>query len=801
MAQLVAGAGFALDFTEDRAAGGYLLDGFRLDASGNVLATGAGALSLVGQTAWRWHRTVLDYAGQAGAGGTVDARFTGFTDHDPTGAVRYRIAGLDIALGSNALDRLGAELFAAVDTVIGGDGDDSFYMGVAVGRRFDGGNGGDRAIYGADTRRYVWRDGAYRAAVPVIVALAPGVYGAMSADGAMDTLVNVETVTLAGQTSAIAAVAFDGLSYLAANPDVAGAVGLNLVAATAHYAAWGRNERRATGFDALAYGAANPDLAAAFGTDAALLATHYVRNGRLEGRSTSFDALAYGAANPDLAAAFGADTALLAAHYIRNGRLEGRSTSFDARAYLAANPDVAAAFGTDTTAATRHYLLFGWREGRPLRTGAALPAATLTSAMTPSLIEAVEPEAGDAVVARLVSTITGTTGNDTLTGNPATDALGDSQTDLVLGLAGIDSFVLTGAIALYGFTLDGSGRVVVSGPDGTDVLSGVELLQATDGTRPVSTLIVPTEPTFTGLTFTTTATSGDDVLAGTDRADVLGGGLGNDILAGGFGNDTMLGHEGNDRLHGEDGNDSLSGGAGNDRLYGGFGNDRLTGDPIGITGNDTLLGGAGDDILDAGNGNDVLDGGTEADTLYGGYGADLLRGGDGADILYGDVYSDRSITILTTATDLMDDVLAGGAGNDVLHGGAGADLLDGGTGADRFIIANLNESTTAAPDVIVNFNGDAVAAAALLGLASYATRGAEGDRIDLSEIDASILASGNGTFTFIGTDAFSAAGQVRYQASGTVTLIEANVDATLTADLRVQVNIANYSFTAYDFIL
>lgn len=763
MAQLVAGPGFALDFTEDRAAGGYLLDGFRLDASGNALATGAGALSLVGQTAWRWHRTVLDYAGQAGAGGTVDARFTGFTDHDPTGAVRYRIAGLDIALGSNALDRLGAELFAAVDTVTGGGGNDSFYMGVPAGRRFDGGNGSDRAIYGADTRRYVWRDGAYRAAVPVIVALAPGVYGAVSGDGAMDTLVDVELVTLAGQTSAIANVAFDGLSYLAANPDVAGAVGLNLAAAAAHYAAWGRNERRATGFDTLAYAAANPDLAAAFGTDAALLATHYVRY----------------------------------------GRLEGRGTGFDARAYLAANPDVAAAFGTDTTAATRHYALYGWREGRPLRPAAAAgpaPAETSASAVMEGWVMA-GPEPGGGGIGAGVVTVTGTTGNDTLTGNPATDALGDSQTDLVLGLAGIDTFVLTGAIALYGFTLDGSGRVVVSGPDGTDVLSGVELLQATDGTRPVSTLIVPTEPTFTGLTFTTMATSGDDVLAGTDRADVMGGGLGDDILAGGFGNDTMLGHDGADRLHGEDGNDSLSGGAGNDRLYGGFGNDRLTGDPIGVTGNDTLLGGAGDDILDAGNGNDVLDGGTEADTLYGGYGADLLRGGDGADILYGDVYSDRSISILTTATDLMDDVLAGGAGSDVLHGGAGADLLDGGTGADRFIIANLNESTTDAPDVIVNFNGDAVAAAALLGLASYATRGAEGDRIDLSEIDASILTSGNGTFTFIGTDAFSAAGQVRYQASGAVTLIEANVDATLTADLRVQVNIANYSFTAYDFIL
>lgn len=792
MAQLVAGPGFALDFTEDRAAGGHLLDSFRLDASGSAPATGAGALSVVGQTAGRWHRAVLDYTGQPGPGGSVAARFTGFADHDPTGAVRYRIAGLDVTLGSNALDRLGAELFASIDTVTGGDGADAFYMGVPAGRRFDGGNGADRAIYGADTRRYVWRDGAYRAAVPVIVALAPGTYGVFAADGAMDTLSGVETVTIDGRTGAIADMAFDGLSYLAANPDVAGAVGLNPAAAAAHYAAWGRNERRATGFDALAYAAGNPDLAAAFGTDAAALATHYVRYGRLEGRATAaVDGMAYLAANPDLAAAFGADPQAALRHHIAYGRAEGRSTAFDARAYLAANADVAAAFGADTGAATRHYVLHGWREGRPLRPAAAGPVR----------MAGPEPGGGGGAIGAAAVTVAGTTGNDTLTGNPATDALGDAQTDIVTGLAGIDSFVLTGAIGLYGFALDGAGRLVVSGPDGTDLLSGVEMLQATDGVHPLSALLALTEPVFTGLTFTTTATAGDDVLAGTDRADVMGGGLGDDILAGGFGNDTMLGHDGTDRLHGQDGNDSLSGGAGNDRLYGGFGNDRLTGDPIGITGNDTLLGGAGDDILDAGNGSDVLDGGTEADTLYGGYGADVLLGGDGADILYGDVYSDRSHMILTAATDVMDDVLGGGAGNDVLHGGAGADLMDGGTGADRFIIANLNESATGAPDIILNFNGDAVAEAALLGLASYATRGAEGDRIDLSEIDASTLTTGNGGFVFIGTDAFSGPGQVRYQASGTVTLIEANVDADLAADLRVQVNIANYTFTAYDFIL
>jgi Ca2+-binding RTX toxin-like protein len=291
----------------------------------------------------------------------------------------------------------------------------------------------------------------------------------------------------------------------------------------------------------------------------------------------------------------------------------------------------------------------------------------------------------------------------------------------------------------------------------------------------------------------------------------MAGGAGNDTLSGLAGNDALFGNPGNDLLLGGDGLDTLEGGAGNDRLFGGNGDDRLNGDIIDTAGNDTLLGEEGNDWLDAGEGLDWLDGGTGNDTLYGGLGADVLRGGNGDDLLFGDVYSDRTheitVPLLTTGTNAglptvsHEDVLLGGAGNDTLVGGYGADLMDGGTGADEFSVRNLNESTLAAPDVILNFNGPAVAAAALLGLASYATLGAEGDRIDVSEIDAVAGVTANEAFTFIGTAAFSAAGQLRYQTAGAVTLIEGNVNSDLAADFRIQVNIANYRFSIFDFIL
>ena len=177
---------------------------------------------------------------------------------------------------------------------------------------------------------------------------------------------------------------------------------------------------------------------------------------------------------------------------------------------------------------------------------------------------------------------------------------------------------------------------------------------------------------------------------------------GNDSLSGGSGNDILLGNGGNDTLRGEADNDSIVGGAGADSMVGG-------------TGDDTILGGEGSDALDGGQGNDVLDGGSGINTLIGGSGDDIYYVGSASELVLEDagggtdtiITSDRSITLLTYAnienivyvgsldggggggSEILstlgtdnDDYLFGAAGNDTLIGRAGNDTLLGKAGND-----------------------------------------------------------------------------------------------------------------------
>jgi hypothetical protein len=160
---------------------------------------------------------------------------------------------------------------------------------------------------------------------------------------------------------------FDASEYLASNPDLIQAFGLNLVAAERHYVTNGFNEHRATtSFDAFEYLASNPDLIQAFGPNPVAAEQHYVTNGFNEHRATtSFDALEYLASNPDLIQAFGLNLAAAEQHYVTNGFNEHRAThSFDAVEYLASNPDLIKAFGLNPVAAEQHYVVNGFNEHR-----------------------------------------------------------------------------------------------------------------------------------------------------------------------------------------------------------------------------------------------------------------------------------------------------------------------------------------------------------------------------------------------------------------------------------------------------
>ncbi|MBO9502946.1 calcium-binding protein, partial [Brevundimonas sp. A19_0] len=193
--------------------------------------------------------------------------------------------------------------------------------------------------------------------------------------------------------------------------------------------------------------------------------------------------------------------------------------------------------------------------------------------------------------------IVGGIGIDLLFGDEGSDTLwGGLGDDKLNGGTGDDFAVFSGSQAQYDWSVDGN-IVTITGPDGTDVLTDVELLRFDDG------LV-----SLTGFGLRLKGLGGDDVLHGTDLNDVLDGG---DIpplwVANGSdrnGRDQLFGHGGDDILYGGGENDLLDGGSGNDLLDGGTGADQM----YGGTGNDTYYADVQQDLVfeNAGEGYDTI---------------------------------------------------------------------------------------------------------------------------------------------------------------------------------------------------
>jgi hypothetical protein len=64
---------------------------------------------------------------------------------------------------------------------------------------------------------------------------------------------------------------------------------------------------------------------------------------------------------------------------------------------------------------------------------------------------------------------------------------------------------------------------------------------------------------------------------------------------------------------------------------------------------------------------------------------------------------------------------------------------------------------------------------------------AEGDKLDLSQIDANVTAAGQQHFSFIGTGAFTAAGQINWFTDGHDTFIELNTDADADPEAMIRI--------------
>lgn len=327
-------------------------------------------------------------------------------------------------------------------------------------------------------------------------------------------------------------------------------------------------------------------------------------------------------------------------------------------------------------------------------------------------------------------TVIGTSGNDLLVGGAGDDEIdgGDGDGDIA---------AFSGLSTAYTITSEDGESVIVEGPDGRDVLRGIEVLQFDDKTVPLNVIAgTPDRDTLTG-------TGDDDILVGLGGNDRLIGRNGNDMLFGGAGDDIVYGGAGADVMVDGAGSDFYDGGTPDDRVvfsglradftflepdadyHGNRGHrvshhgqidelvevgwlvfddaemrvhfdrsdvDAATGDRnaevfFGYDGADTLTGRGGDDVLFgddgddrilAGRGNDTAHGGLGDDTVRMNSGNDLATGGRGNDTLIGGGGND---TLLGGA---QDDLLAGGKGKDMLTGGAGDDVLRGGAGKDTF---------------------------------------------------------------------------------------------------------------------
>jgi Ca2+-binding RTX toxin-like protein len=313
----------------------------------------------------------------------------------------------------------------------------------------------------------------------------------------------------------------------------------------------------------------------------------------------------------------------------------------------------------------------------------------------------------------------GTTGDDNLTGTAANEVLlGLSGNDTLNGLGGVD--VLVGGTGNDTYVIDTN----------TDTITELNA-QGTDTVQ-------------SAVTFTLAFNLENLTLTGSNPINGTGNSV-NNILIGNTGNNTLNGLGGNDTLDGFGGTDSLNGGAGND-IYiinaatvtyteaagGGIDTIRTSVTLAPLAANFEHLTLTGSSAIN-GTGNTV------ANIITGNSNNNILNGLGGI------------------------DTLIGGDGDDQLIGDAGADALTGGLGADIFVYSNsLFHSNGSTRDTITDF---------LSGT----------DKINLDAIDANGVGAGTPDFVWIGANAFTAPGQVRY-AGG---LLEANTAGTSTAEFQI----------------
>lgn len=394
-------------------------------------------------------------------------------------------------------------------------------------------------------------------------------------------------------------------------------------------------------------------------------------------------------------------------------------------------------------------------------------------------------------------TLIGGTGKDTLNGLGGNDLLdGGSGNDRLFGGTGDDFLRPDNGLI---------GADLIDGGDGLDTVD-YGLSGATRGVR-IDLRIVTAQDTRGAGKDTIVnveniiGTKFNDTLFGSNIANLLSGGEGSDNLDGGDGHDAVEGGSGNDNLNGGIGNDRIApdnGAIGNDVVNGGVGIDtvdyRTLGGSQGIqldlrlTGAQDTKGAGIDTILNieqiyGSNYNDTIIGTDGDNWMHASKGSDSLFGANGNDLLFSDP--------VDNAGDSLDggngnDILRGGFGNDTLTGGAGddrltgswaSDSLSGGAGADLFTFSGEYDSSVAAPDQILDFDG------------------AE-DSISLQSWNITAIRA------FIGNSPFTGTGitEIRVTSDGVTQLVEVDYDGNGGGDVDMAIKVVGTTLTLDDFI-
>lgn len=306
----------------------------------------------------------------------------------------------------------------------------------------------------------------------------------------------------------------------------------------------------------------------------------------------------------------------------------------------------------------------------------------------------------------------------------------------------------TDVVAIHG-NFGGTGlnpnTITISGGDGhivvdvSEMTSSEHVVLNTGGTYEIIDGGTGTnQVTVNGTTDAAGGGTTDPTPAPTGSASIVTGGEA--ALIGTAGADVIAGTDANKVIHANGGDDVVTTGDAKTIVMAGDGDDIVDGGGAG----DIIFGGDGEDIIDGMAGNDKVFGEDGDDLLYGREGDDMLFGGAGA------------------------DELRGGTGADRIEGGEGADLLAGGDGDDQFVFRSASEADG---DTIADFQS--------------------GDVIDLSFIDGNGAGAGNGSFSILSANAFTASGQliVHYDATKGATILEGNTDGNnSTAEFTITVD-------------